>query len=93
MKKVYYILMRRGFANEADIISTTLNKEKDLQKFLDDNFGHKLNAKYRRIKLIDAKKYEKYHYNFDDFRLFSEFTSDLNSCIDPTQCRIYFNNR
>jgi hypothetical protein len=87
-KSVYYILMPRGFANEADIISTTQDKEKDLQKWLDEKYGSNPNAKYRRVKLSDAKKYEKYHYNFDDYK---EFRILMGS--DPTACRIYFNNK
>jgi hypothetical protein len=88
MKNVYYILMPRGFANEADIIATKQDNEKELQSWLNEKYGANPNASYRRIKLADAKKYEKYFYDFDDYKKFKSVMD-----YDPTECRIYWNPR
>ena len=88
MRNVYYILMPRGFANEADIIATKQDNEKELQSWLNEKYGFSPNASYRRIKLADAKKHEKYFYDFDDYKKFKSVMD-----YDPVECRVYWNPR
>jgi len=81
MKNVYYILMPRGFTNEAKIICVESDREQELKSWLEQKHvgQENINAIYRRMSLKEAKKYEKSYCEFDDYK-------------NDSACRAYYFN-
>jgi len=88
---VYYILMKRGFSNESEIIAAKQEDEKKLQAWLNENFGDNPNSRWNRISRKEAEKWEKYYYEFDDYKdIGVKTTFDLATDKDPFACRCYW---